>query len=709
MPLSYHGQSDSSSADLLKQGKSVSHLVEETALVDHLGFDSITCTGCVTPCCSIVFENDGEGEVHVKRETGVTNAHAYTDTVATAVSSTRETTLIMGEESLEEEFEAATQNHVRPSEDGNDKDDALRPASPFVVLCYGERGCKLTSSGTVDVSVIELETELENVRRKLTVVRMEEEKRRRKLYEAWMLEAQVQTAVPFSPPPTLREEESQSQNSASTDDDVVTSRTQFSDAASNVTYNVESIHKEIPTASSDVEEGVQEREVDAGKEPLVGRLSGGYEDEMVSLLSGKKSQIKRSARGVDSAEVGINCSSLRSENSLLVSSTVDRRLESASKAGKRWSRGKRAKKIKSTDVTATAKDDGAVAVGDEDSGEATCPATSEDSGGGKVRRDRDEEIVSARYSFRLMQTGSGGMVEFVFDDNDASKRIKFHEAETALMLAEQRILLQIETLQYNRLKTGKHYWQSNESASHCTRCGKLFSITVRRHHCRRCGILLCNDCCSQVGRDMYAPQSEVGGRLEEEDLLFVNENEASQNTADGERASIPRNEYEWMFDTYDLTYGTNWNPEGDDDDKTASQRSKVVASHAAQGSGCGRGGLKVRTAPWCRICNCCYLICLRARIEQNYSGVLSDGRRRFHVLRDDEQALTNMNMTWEARIAQLDVLRHLVVERTTSAAQGRIDHIANFFKEWVRSLGRGAEKPSIESDSGRSSCGSRSR
>ncbi|ESL05851.1 hypothetical protein TRSC58_06485 [Trypanosoma rangeli SC58] len=612
----------------------------------------------------------------------------------------------MDEERLEDEAKVATQNHVKPSADGDDRDDALRPASPFVVLCHGERGGKLTASGTVDVSVMELETELANVRRKLTIVRAEEEKRRQKLYEAWKLEAKVKIATPFVSPRTFGEGESKSQNSATIDDDMVTFRTQFSDAASKVIDNAESIHNEILIAQSDIGEGAHEREVDAGKEPLVGHVSDAYGGDGVSSSRGRKFQIKRSGRNVDYAEVCTNCSSLGNENSLPVSCAHQRQLKSAPKAGKRWSRGKWANKLKSTDVAATAKDDGAVTVGDEDGAEKTCSATGKDNGGGKLRRGRDEGINLARNPLRLMQTGSGGMLEFVFDDNDASKRIIFHEAENALMLAEQRILLQIETLQCNRLKTGKHYWQSNESASHCTRCGKLFSITVRRHHCRRCGVLLCNDCCSQVGRDMYAPQSEVGDRLEEEAVIFVDKNEGSQNTAAGEHASALGSKYEWMFDTYDPAYGASSRSEGDDDDKTASQRCKVAASHAAQGPGCGRGGLKVRTAPWCRICNCCYLICLRARIEQNYSGVLSDGRRRFHVLRDDEQTLTNMNMTWEARIAQLDVWKHLVVERTTSAAQGQIDHIAAFFREWVRSLGRRAEKPSIESDSGRSSCGS---
>jgi FYVE/RhoGEF/PH domain-containing protein 5/6 len=37
-------------------------------------------------------------------------------------------------------------------------------------------------------------------------------------------------------------------------------------------------------------------------------------------------------------------------------------------------------------------------------------------------------------------------------------------------------------------------WASDDSATQCTLCAKEFSFFVRRHHCRRCGRLCCDDC-----------------------------------------------------------------------------------------------------------------------------------------------------------------------------------------------------------------------
>ncbi|MES1915328.1 MAG: hypothetical protein MHM6MM_007297 [Cercozoa sp. M6MM] len=37
-------------------------------------------------------------------------------------------------------------------------------------------------------------------------------------------------------------------------------------------------------------------------------------------------------------------------------------------------------------------------------------------------------------------------------------------------------------------------WQSDHSSKNCTLCNAKFSLVFRRHHCRMCGALVCNDC-----------------------------------------------------------------------------------------------------------------------------------------------------------------------------------------------------------------------
>ena len=41
----------------------------------------------------------------------------------------------------------------------------------------------------------------------------------------------------------------------------------------------------------------------------------------------------------------------------------------------------------------------------------------------------------------------------------------------------------------------KRWTQDNES-DFCVACNEKFSLFIRRHHCRACGRLLCNDCSS---------------------------------------------------------------------------------------------------------------------------------------------------------------------------------------------------------------------
>ncbi|KAK7201254.1 zinc finger protein [Novymonas esmeraldas] len=43
-------------------------------------------------------------------------------------------------------------------------------------------------------------------------------------------------------------------------------------------------------------------------------------------------------------------------------------------------------------------------------------------------------------------------------------------------------------------KQSKGYWQEDEDAAACNGCGRVFSTTVRRHHCRNCGYVFCGDC-----------------------------------------------------------------------------------------------------------------------------------------------------------------------------------------------------------------------
>ncbi|KAI7866832.1 hypothetical protein BDF14DRAFT_1693866, partial [Spinellus fusiger] len=39
-------------------------------------------------------------------------------------------------------------------------------------------------------------------------------------------------------------------------------------------------------------------------------------------------------------------------------------------------------------------------------------------------------------------------------------------------------------------------WESDQQAHDCRRCSRRFNFLVRRHHCRRCGLVVCDRCSS---------------------------------------------------------------------------------------------------------------------------------------------------------------------------------------------------------------------
>jgi hypothetical protein len=49
-------------------------------------------------------------------------------------------------------------------------------------------------------------------------------------------------------------------------------------------------------------------------------------------------------------------------------------------------------------------------------------------------------------------------------------------------------------------KAGDAKWVTNEDAPVCQCCETKFSMLKRRHHCRRCGLVICGDCNSKKAK-----------------------------------------------------------------------------------------------------------------------------------------------------------------------------------------------------------------
>ena len=110
-------------------------------------------------------------------------------------------------------------------------------------------------------------------------------------------------------------------------------------------------------------------------------------------------------------------------------------------------------------------------------------------------------------------------------------------------------------------------WQSDSEVGECPVCGRAFGFLFRRHHCRKCGRVVCGECSPHritLPRSMivYPPGTEL-------------------------LASPPRTSTDHNVSTIDLT--------GDDDEEVSGVRSPSTHSHRSD----LEGGLKVR------LCNPC--------------------------------------------------------------------------------------------------------
>ncbi|EYC00645.1 hypothetical protein Y032_0114g452 [Ancylostoma ceylanicum] len=57
-----------------------------------------------------------------------------------------------------------------------------------------------------------------------------------------------------------------------------------------------------------------------------------------------------------------------------------------------------------------------------------------------------------------------------------------------------------QSLQMDISKHTSRTWLDDSAAVNCTSCGKVFSLTVRKHHCRVCGLIFCAPCSSKTAQ-----------------------------------------------------------------------------------------------------------------------------------------------------------------------------------------------------------------
>uniref|UniRef100_A0A131YKL3 Early endosome antigen 1 n=1 Tax=Rhipicephalus appendiculatus TaxID=34631 RepID=A0A131YKL3_RHIAP len=74
--------------------------------------------------------------------------------------------------------------------------------------------------------------------------------------------------------------------------------------------------------------------------------------------------------------------------------------------------------------------------------------------------------------------------------NAADLRRRLDDSLAALHeLGRENQLLQMDNAKHQGRK-----WADDSQVTHCTGCEKLFTVTIRKHHCRNCGNIFCNEC-----------------------------------------------------------------------------------------------------------------------------------------------------------------------------------------------------------------------
>ncbi|KFM78396.1 Early endosome antigen 1, partial [Stegodyphus mimosarum] len=76
----------------------------------------------------------------------------------------------------------------------------------------------------------------------------------------------------------------------------------------------------------------------------------------------------------------------------------------------------------------------------------------------------------------------------------AEMRRKYEDCVAAL----QELGRENQTLQVENMKHITRKWADDAEVTHCTACGKLFTVTIRKHHCRNCGNIFCNECSAKT-------------------------------------------------------------------------------------------------------------------------------------------------------------------------------------------------------------------
>ena len=83
------------------------------------------------------------------------------------------------------------------------------------------------------------------------------------------------------------------------------------------------------------------------------------------------------------------------------------------------------------------------------------------------------------------------------------ERLKLNGSELRRRLEDSQAALhelgrENQSLQMENAKLQGRKWADDSEVDDCNSCQKGFNLTVRKHHCRNCGQIFCNECSART-------------------------------------------------------------------------------------------------------------------------------------------------------------------------------------------------------------------
>ena len=95
---------------------------------------------------------------------------------------------------------------------------------------------------------------------------------------------------------------------------------------------------------------------------------------------------------------------------------------------------------------------------------------------------------------------------------DPSQRLTMDEIERHPFFAPVGPWQDLHEVDVRKLWQRDAAWAKDSATTHCKQCGKEFGLMRRKHHCRNCGNIFCNDCSSRnciIPESTYTSQERV--------------------------------------------------------------------------------------------------------------------------------------------------------------------------------------------------------